>query len=249
MILASAALCAAGQAASISVRVTVLDEAYLLMGFEPDPSNPGEFVSRWGSRNFDVNGDGVDDIGFAHSPQDAVDVMMNNGTELLQAKPGGPGALGGVAARLDEGTFISSTLEAPLFEFFARSPTGGYDPATGNWAEGFPGPELEPFFSIPLPFDSNLYGTGLRGPQLWGFGAEGYLGFRTLEDDGWHYGWLKIERRDLDYGGGGYVVAHAWETEPDTPILARLTVPEPTTFLLVLMSSIAAARIRKRTSS
>ena len=230
----------------MSIRITTLDEPYLLQGLEQDRSIPGEFVSRWGSRNFDVNGDGRDDIGFAHSPQDAVDVMMNSGTELLQAKPGGPGALGGVAARLDEGTLVSSLLEAPLFEFFARSPTGGYDPLTGNWAEGFPGPELEPYFNIPLPFDSNLYGTGLRGEQLWGFGAEGYLGFRTLEDDGWHYGWLKIERRDLEYGGGGYLVAYAWETEPDKPIRANLPVPEPTTPVLVLLSIATALQVRHR---
>jgi len=242
------ALCATGKAANVLVRITVLDEPYLLQGIDADPLIPGEYTDRWGSRNFDVNGDGRDDIGFGHSPQDAVDVMMNTRTELFQAKPGGPGSLGGVAARLDEGTIIGSSLEAPLFSFLARSPNNGYDPATGDWYEGFPGPDLEPFFDPPLPFDAHLYGTGPRGHQLWGLGAEGYLGFRTEEKDGWHYGWMKIERRDLDFGGGGYLVAYAWETDPDTPILARLAIPEPSSSLLIMVAVVATSLSRRRRS-
>ena len=67
-----------------------------------------------------------------------------------------------------------------------------------------------------------------------------YAGLQFGLADGTHYGWVQISLPSRTSGGwypfppnGGWVYGYAWETRPDTPIVAG-EVPEPKTWAILL---------------
>lgn len=70
----------------------------------------------------------------------------------------------------------------------------------------------------------------------------GYLAFRLLKEDGWHYGWLEA--------AGGFhgleIFGIAWETDPNKAIVAGL-IPEASSTLLALCGVVCSVLYRKRT--
>ncbi|MFD2257890.1 PEP-CTERM sorting domain-containing protein [Luteolibacter algae] len=80
-----------------------------------------------------------------------------------------------------------------------------------------------------------------RAPFMWEVRITGFLAFRILKEDGWHYGWLEVS------GGAFGLSIHgiAWETDPDKAIVAG-AVPEPTSALIVICGAICFLIRRKR---
>ena len=77
-------------------------------------------------------------------------------------------------------------------------------------------------------------------------GRDHFLGFRLQEADGWHYGWLHIDVIRL---WGMSVLGYAYESEPDTPILAVVvpqTIPEPSCSVLVVLAILVFGDRRRR---
>lgn len=92
---------------------------------------------------------------------------------------------------------------------------------------------------------------------------EAIFGFRLLEDDGWHYGWLKIGFGpaenyigDLDgfptegtpvslFRNKPVVLEYAYETEAGVPVVAGV-VPEPSVLVLVGAGALGLLLIQRR---
>ena len=74
---------------------------------------------------------------------------------------------------------------------------------------------------------------------------EGYLGLRFLATDGVHLGWLRVRREEhTDLFLNRIVpVDFAWETRPDTTLVAG-AVPEPIVLPLMLLGSCICAGAR-----
>ena len=67
-----------------------------------------------------------------------------------------------------------------------------------------------------------------------------YLPFRFSEADGWHYGWVRIATSGIP----GFQ-DWAYQTASDT-LLAAGDVPEPSTFALLALSSLAIGLMRRK---
>jgi hypothetical protein len=81
-------------------------------------------------------------------------------------------------------------------------------------------------------------GTITGGPF---FGRTGYLGFRFQGEEGEHYGYALVQDNEVIFGR---ILAIAWESEPNTPILAG-AVPEPSTST-TLLTALAIILFRRR---
>ncbi len=75
----------------------------------------------------------------------------------------------------------------------------------------------------------------------WGSNRD-YLGLRFKIDGQTHYGWIQMHLPATE--GAGFVEGFAYETEPNAPIIAG--VPEPSTSLLVALSSSLFLKHRRR---
>lgn len=236
--IAAGILCA--PAATMSVRLVVLDEPYLWQGTYID-SSTGEIDDKWGSTNIDVDGDGADDLGFFTAGAGDLLVLASFEAEILVRRISGPNDPDGLAARFDEGTLVGPGSISAGYTYSAISPHSHYyNPPTRE--------ELGDYYDnydTPLPRDVIVTGSLSPGAaDLWK-GQSGYLGFRTLEDDGWHYGWVYIEKDPLLTVTGGYVTAFGYETEPNKAILA--SIPEPAAGVLALLAiyPLLGRRVRK----
>ncbi len=85
--------------------------------------------------------------------------------------------------------------------------------------------------------------SGWKGPME--SVQEGFLGLRFQASDGFHFGWLRVNR-----GGGGMLaqivpVDFAWETQPGIPISAG-AVPKPSSIELIAIGGAFTSWIRRR---
>jgi hypothetical protein len=123
-------------------------------------------------------------------------ITLNHGGVI-----GGPSRSGSYASKLSPGATIGpsaqfSPQKAAIIErsgwvVFYCWPTLGY-----GVCEGYP----------------VYYGQ-------WAGTANGYLGVRFLLDNQIHYGWIRLTVESIEHGRAR-ITAYAYETEPDTPIVA-----------------------------
>ena len=237
-----------GQAVTITLDVTVLDEPYLAQGLVK--IGDSTFQENPGSMNFDVNGDGSDDLGFIHGIGSfAVDVFVNDNTQLLNLRVGGPSDQGGTAFRLDEGSLFGPNSESTTLVYAAVNPFLPFFDRENAWNEGVFG-DIWPLLDEPLPRTVSMLGSLDPNSLIYDQWRDrsGFLGFRTLEEDGWHYGWVYIEDDPSTQITGGYVTAYAWETEPNKSV-TTFVIPEPNTYLMLTLSFLVGIGRRKRSKS
>ena len=106
------------------------------------------------------------------------------------------------------------------------------------------GPELEGY---PAWFGTNTAFAPL-GIWLWPsndgpfLGHHAYMGVEFYIDDHIHYGWINLWVAE----GGPYGEIYGWayESNPNTPIIAG-AIPEPNTFLLLFMSGLVLGASRR----
>ncbi|MFN3327068.1 MAG: PEP-CTERM sorting domain-containing protein [Bryobacteraceae bacterium] len=83
----------------------------------------------------------------------------------------------------------------------------------------------------------------------WGNGTPSYLGLRFLISDNDHYGWAKVSvTTDLNFGSSFTIHDWAYQTQPDTAILAGEIgeIPEPSSLALFALGAAGFAALRKR---
>ncbi|MGC6458519.1 MAG: PEP-CTERM sorting domain-containing protein [Akkermansiaceae bacterium] len=73
-------------------------------------------------------------------------------------------------------------------------------------------------------------------------GETAYLGFRFEGEQGTHYGYALFTDT---FSKGTTILATAWESEPDTPIIAG-AIPEPSSALLAIIGTLLGISRRKR---
>lgn len=231
IILASLAAGALAPAASVVVRESTLETPYLWQYLQIGADGIPE--DRVGSKNIDVDGDGIDDLGFVHGGGQEIVVLTSFETQILVRRIAGPNSISGVAARFDEGSILGPSSISSRYNYFSQSPYPAYyDPEL--LSEEVLG-EYFGNFDAPLPRDVLVTGSLAPGAEdLWK-GRSGYLGFRTKRDDGWHYGWVYVEKDPLLTVIGGYVTRYAYETTPNTAIIAQ--IPEPSVHLLMMLTA------------
>ena len=240
MLLAILAAGAQAPAATVAVRQTTLETAYLWQGLQVDAD--GLLDDRWGSKNIDVDGDGTNDLGFFSAGNGEILVLTSFDAQILVRRIGGPNDIGGVAARFDAGSILGPESVTTRYTFFSLSPYAPYYYPDLQSPEALG--EYFPNFDEPLPRDVLVTGSINPGAEdLWK-GRSGYLGYRMLKDDGWHYGWVYVEKDPLLTVIGGYVTAYAYETTPNTPILAQ--IPEPSINLMAAFSIMSWLCRRRR---
>ncbi|MDA7882273.1 PEP-CTERM sorting domain-containing protein [Akkermansiaceae bacterium] len=106
-------------------------------------------------------------------------------------------------------------------------------------------PEASSFRWIPIGEYSGVMTAALNTPSGLLFSGEwsfktGYLGVRFEADDGDHFGYLHIDSR----GFSQFHIEQAWESELNTPLFAG-AIPEPSSILLIMMSSLGLL-VRRR---
>lgn len=149
----------------------------------------------------DANSDGSFDIEF-YAHDDTFRVITTASTQVF-ALPSPPPNQGSYLNPFSLGGFIGADTT----------------PAGYNWLGG-----SSAFYSCAL------FGQSLVCLGFWGNGPA-YLGFRTIETDGFHYGYITVDTPFLGIHGG-YIRDFAYETSPDTSIIAGV-IPEPSTAVLV----------------
>jgi len=94
-------------------------------------------------------------------------------------------------------------------------------------------------------FGSMVAINGITNPPLiygyWGSNRD-YLGLRFKINGQTHYGWIQMHLPATE--GAGFVEGFAYETEPNTPIIAG--IPEPSISLLAAMASSSFLLHRRR---
>jgi hypothetical protein len=180
-----------------------------------DPPDIGAFFGP--PRLIDVNGDGL------------VDFVFESNQRSFRVLPEGQNA---VIARQnplpDRSSYATPLL--PGIEIGSLPPTGL------NW--------------VPTEF----VGGGYIGPTFTACTTEGclgdftgldaFLGVRFQASDGLLYGWMRVS---VPFAGvnGGWIHEWAYETRPDTPILAG-AVPEPSTWALLIGGSVLMVWFRRK---
>jgi len=133
----------------------------------------------------------------------------------------------------------------------------GQIPGGGGWAVPLAagqqiGSEAAGYVWISEPVGGSLltysYDGGAGGLEHSGLftGVESaYLGLQFQENGQTYYGWARV---GTPFAGLniGWLFDYAYETRPNTPILAGAGVPEPSTLALLLVSGAAFWLVRKR---
>ncbi len=169
---------------------------------------------------FDLDGNGVEDW--------RIEAFYNgNGTPVVRI--GSPvttqfiyensnsSSFGDDYVPLEMGSIIGPEIENLVLGFRTPFVTG-----VAPFASGFPLPD-------PREGDNNF------------IGETAYLGFRFLGDDGYHYGYALFTDTS---SRGTTLLATAWETEVDRPILAG-SVPEPSVLGLLGLSTLLSVTRRR----
>lgn len=173
------------------------------------------------SYEFDVDGDGSIDFGL-YSTVDRTDSGQSFGGVYASSMQGieilgcpypppfsDPDSL---AVGMPAGSIINA--DSPLL----------YTPQTGV-AWGGPNIRTGRNNMLSQPLTDGQAGTFYVGSE----DVTGFLAFRMLKEDGWHYGWLEAAGGAL----GLEIYGIAWETDPNKAIIAGM-VPEPSSALLSL---------------
>ncbi len=112
--------------------------------------------------------------------------------------------------------------------FILGSIIGVEAPASRSWFSGY----------------GNLLGCREIGCiGLWTLGGTNYVGVEFQLDTGTHYGWLAIEMQAIF--GGGHLLNYAYESEPNTPIVAG-AIPEPSSLIFVGVATASLLSRRQR---
>ena len=74
------------------------------------------------------------------------------------------------------------------------------------------------------------------------FGRTGYLGFRFQGEEGEHYEYALVQNKEVIFGR---ILAIAWESEPNTPIITG-AVPDPSSTSTTLLATLAMLLFRRR---
>ncbi|YCM43318.1 hypothetical protein V2O64_18600 [Verrucomicrobiaceae bacterium 227] len=132
--------------------------------------------------------------------------------------------------------FIYRTGKVLLNEFTPLSIDDPIGPILGN-------PDYR-LLNITDAFSNALATSSIDG----GFGGPfsgktAYLGFRFEAATGSHYGYALLQEVT---SSSAIITAYAWESEPDTAILAG-AIPEPSAALLLTVTSLLALTKRRRT--
>jgi hypothetical protein len=156
----------------------------------------------------------------------ALDVNGDGNSEFTLSS--GPASYGGFAISAVAGNSVLSlrsldtTFVVPLDSL---SPIGA-DPVPFDWTRhGSPSQGLTPWsvFTASVNIGSIGLFTGVESAYT---GLQFQLGGRT------HYGWVRVGA-PIAGANGGWIYDYAYETRPDTPILAG-AVPEPSTWVLLV---------------
>lgn len=185
------------------------------------PDTPVSFapVPGFDFRPVDLNGDGYADFTFDSTSFTSTELDPQLGNRVLML-PEPPPDLGGYVEPLPVGIEIS-----------ADSAQGGL-----VWYDG-----SGPFGGATLSACASPFGC--VGPWL---GQTAYAGVELRFNGQSYYGWLRIAH--FEFSNGGTLLDWAYETRPDTPILAG-AVPEPSAFTLFAVGSIAIWFVRQKKRS
>jgi len=179
----------------------------------------------------DVNGDGTPDFTlFGPAPETSVDnvVLAPLGSNRLIAIPEPPPDTGYLVAALNQGALIGPSLAGvPGAEWYSNQ-TDQYGHALIGAMAGIDG-------------QISVIGYFAGKPSA-------YIGFDLYYDGASHYGWMQVENPLAIVAG--QVVDWAYQTSPNTPILAG-QVPEPpawtlATFGATILALIGRLRLSRR---
>ena len=165
----------------------------------------------------DVNGDSIEDFTFGAS-YSGVALRTERANRLIVSLSPPPN-IGGPVADLPERFAIGSSLE-PQLAWISSDPLGGYV-SPGEIA----------FATIVQCLDIGCLSTWPPGPA-----TRGFIGIEFQLGDGLHYGYFDIVLSGD--AAGAALLGWAYDTRPDTPILAG-AVPEPSTWALLGTGGVA----------
>jgi hypothetical protein len=186
----------------------------------PQPVNIfGMYGVPW-TRDFDVDGDGIQDYQFDNDG--AVFYVSPLGSNRQIAYPAVPPDMGSYLTPMFAGEDVGSSLDPVLGEWVDRS-----SPNLG-WHSG-----------MHYQFNTGGGGTFYR--------TIAYMGIDFMAADGGrHFGWIKIDTSQ--HLTGALLVEWAWAVSPDQGIFAG-QVPEPSTCALVGLGLFALLIQKPRNSS
>lgn len=186
---------------------------------------PTEPIPFFNNPRIDIDGNGTDDFRFGGLPN-ASSVVITERANRYLGTPAIPPNSGGSPAALLDNTMIGGNSTPSGLVFLSSDSADGFvspDQNTGLLANLF------------LCVSTGCSGEFLGEP---GFTQRALLGVEFEAEDGIHFGYFDIETsvfRD------SVILGFAYETEPNTPILATF-VPEPSSAMLVLGSLILGLR-------
>ena len=195
-----------------------------------EPLDVGGLDNPSSAYDIDVNSDGWVDFSIAASYPISVD-FLSEGANRYLIHPSPPPNTGGPVAALDLGFHIGSDSGDDSLDWFGDN----YDFWSGLMVE----------------FDTGKAGEFWNTPDAWGPPWEPrsppemrtYIGVEFAVADDVHYGWIEVQ------GHWSYpyakVFGWAYESTPGMGITAG-AIPEPSTFLLLLVGVGALALCRKR---
>ncbi len=92
---------------------------------------------------------------------------------------------------------------------------------------GLSGIELTDYFTINYGFPRFYECHYMESPNTWNTLTNGIAGIRLQQDDGFHYGWIRFARPDLEPATPFAVVDYAYNPIPGAPIAAGEPPPLP----------------------
>jgi hypothetical protein len=166
------------------------------------------------SHNLDLNNDGLTDLILASDAMRAYFVPQGSNSIIV--------ASDGFVVPLNAGDMVSSSASS-------------LDP-TYAWFDSATHPVGFATLGAQAVFDGQFIYTG-----YWS-GRDAFVGLRFQYGGQTHYGWMEIANNAGT--ASGQVLSWAYETRPDTPILAG-AIPEPSTSALLTAGGILLSLLRR----